>query len=161
LRLGGLDPWVSPRNQNPVVPYLSFYYLAALSIGYFTGYFVSVWNKFTRVRRVALYRRVQTLVAGASGPFLLVPAILPTGTRKSNQQRTAAARYAEQLAASLPDEPIAVLSDDLACLTLLQAATVQSGKNKDWLLCADQRTAHSRLPLLEANIAKHWPYEPR
>jgi len=161
-----LDPPVSPRNQNLGVPFLSFYYLAALSVGYFTGYFLLVFGTSSlRTRRIApLTRFSQVLITGGVWVlFILVPAILLY--RNLPQIRISNGpllrEYADQLVAGLPDEPIVVLSDDLARLTLLEAATVQSGKSKDWLLLW---TSALRIPdyhyFLKQKYAKNWPYEP-
>jgi len=39
------DPPFSPRHLNLGTPLLTFYYLGALSIGYFSGYFLLVFGK--------------------------------------------------------------------------------------------------------------------
>jgi tetratricopeptide (TPR) repeat protein len=161
-----LDPPVSPRNQNLGVPYLSFYYLAALSVGYFAGYFLLVFGTGSlRIRRVAPSARfTQVVVTGGVWALLfLVPAVLLY--RNLPQLRTSNGpllrEYAEQLVASLPDEPLVVLSDDLARLTLLEAATVQKGKPRDWLFLY---TSALRIPdyhyFLREKCGKRWPYDP-
>jgi tetratricopeptide (TPR) repeat protein len=161
-----LDPPVSPRNQNLGVPYLSFYYLAALSVGYFTGYFLLVFGKTSlRNRRVEpLTKLIQMFATGCVwAVFILVPAVLLY--RNLPQVRISNGpllrEYAEQLVASLPDEPVAVLSDDLARLTLLQAASAQSGKPRDWLYLY---TSALRIPdyhyFLREKCGQRWPYDP-
>jgi len=47
-----LDSPFSPRQIVPEVPFLTFYYLGALSLGYFSGYFLLVFGT-----RVAKFRR--------------------------------------------------------------------------------------------------------
>src|SRR5260221_3789644 len=47
-----MDPPISARNQGFGIPFLSFYYLGALSVGYFAGYFLLVFRpQIDRYRR--------------------------------------------------------------------------------------------------------------
>ncbi len=161
-----MDPPVSPRNQNLGVPYLSFYYLAALSVGYFAGYFLLVFGApSSRTRRISPSTRLaQLAVTGGVWTLLfLVPAILLYRNLPQIQISNGPLLrdYAEQLAVSLPDEPIVVLSDDLARLTLLEAAAAQSAKPRDWLFLW---TSALRIPdyhyFLKETCGKRWPYDP-
>ncbi len=45
------DPPISPRHLGFGVPFLTFYYLGALSVGYFTGYFLLIFGKPAGIRR--------------------------------------------------------------------------------------------------------------
>jgi tetratricopeptide (TPR) repeat protein len=161
-----LDPPVSPRNQNLGVPYLSFYYLAALSVGYFAGYFLLVFGETSlRTRRIPPSTRLTQVVVtgGVWALLILVPAVLLY--RNLPQVRISNGPllrdFAEHLLSSLPDEPLVVLSDDLARLTLLEAAAVQSAKPRDWLLLY---TSALRIPdyhyFLRERCGKRWPYDP-
>lgn len=161
-----LDPPVSPRNQNLGVPFLSFYYLAALSVGYFVGYFLLVFGTNSlRNRRVTPLTRLTQLAitGGVCALLVLVPATLLY--RNLPQIRISNGpllrEYAEHMAASLPDEPAVVLSDDLARLVLLQSANTQSGKSKDLLFLWSSAL---RIPdyhyFLKQKYGKQWPYDP-
>jgi tetratricopeptide (TPR) repeat protein len=115
-------------------PYLSFYYLTALTVGYFLGYVLLVlltdpesrWQRTKPVgRMIGKTAGYLVLLAALASPVVLAvqsarsiaftngPALLRTLTAKID---------------SLPDKASAILSDDGGRLILLEAAMQKSGK---------------------------------
>ena len=122
------DPAFSPRAQGRGIPFLTFYYLGALCVGYFCGYFLLVFGE-RREKSSRGGTPLQDALAGAivgtvclgtvAVAVLLLWQNIPNITRLNSPEL---ARYARQLARSLPSgKPVAVLSDDLTRLQALQA----------------------------------------
>ncbi len=132
-------------KSNPILPnrgmgdvagapaFLSFHYLAALCVGYFSGYVLLVFGKdaASRRRRAAGIPRV---INGAVTGLLWVAAFgLPAtlfcrnfpAIRDSNG--SALAQFGEEMARSLPARPAVVLADDPARLYLAQGASQRLG----------------------------------
>jgi len=136
-----LDPALSPRYYDPALAglvLLPFYYLGALSIGYFAGYFLLVFGTAPTgrfVRPVPGYMRVfNSCVTGAVWLLLLC---LPVGLvyRSLPQVRMTNGPvlrdFANLMAKPLPAKGAVVLSDDVSRLFLVQAALAQAGEGKD------------------------------
>jgi tetratricopeptide (TPR) repeat protein len=130
------DPPFSPRNKGFGVPFLTFYYLGALSVGYCSGYFLLLFRgKSDRRRRLPPpVRLINTAVIGAVWLLLLlVPVVLIA--RNLPQIRTTNGALLKQMAAlmadPLPAQRTVLVSDDARRLFLLQAYAAQEGK--DWL----------------------------
>ena len=132
------DPPFSPRQvarqTGLPLPFLPLYYLTALSIGYYGGFFLLLFGiaALQRLSRRQTIRRVlcQTvpilvyiLSSLALAGLLLenVPAIRATNARHLDQ-------YARLATRSLPPEGAVVLSDDPTCLTVLLAALAREGR---------------------------------
>jgi hypothetical protein len=120
---------LSPRNMGMgtiagTPSFLTFYYLAALSVGYFSGYVLLVFGKeaeSTWRRTVGMMRFVNVLVIGllwvaALGlPVLLFCKNFPV---LQDYNRPVAAQFGLELAKNLPAQPAVVLADDPAMLYL-------------------------------------------
>ena len=139
-----LDPQFSPRHYQPTMRVygmmlLPFYYLGALSVGYFCGYFLLVFGvkpsgrlRFVPVSppivRAAMIGLIWLLLVLA--PVLLLcrnwPQIRITNGRMLPQ-------FVSLLAKGLPEKGGVVLSDELGRLLLLQSAFTQAGKSKNFL----------------------------
>jgi hypothetical protein len=132
------DPPFSPRQtagENGLpLPFLALYYLTALSIGYYSGFFLLLFGPAARQRlsrrhtvQRDLYRVVPTFVYFLLGVALLglllvnFPAIQAANAPHLDQ-------YARLATGSLPPEGAMVLSDDAVRLALLQAALAREGK---------------------------------
>jgi tetratricopeptide (TPR) repeat protein len=112
------DPPFSPRQLSAGVPMLPFYYLGALSVGYFAGYFMLVfgassfkpWQRHRELRKI-LNMAVVALVwlAAIAVPAGLVIKNLPE-VRKSGGPYLA--RMAAFAVDSLPESGGIVFSDD-------------------------------------------------
>jgi tetratricopeptide (TPR) repeat protein len=133
-----LDPQVSPRHLLPGLPLLTFYYLGALSVGYYSGYFLLVFRPKPkpRVRPMPFFRLLHpAATAGVcllcvAATVLLVYRNLPT-IRLTNGPTLK--QYASQQTRSLPARNTVLLSDDTTLLFLTQAAAVQDGASQRFL----------------------------
>lgn len=128
------DPPFSPRQLGRRLglnfPFLPLYYLGALSIGYYSGFFLLIFSGYLGRRRVVLRALRETaprLVYVLLGLTLIglllknVPTIRLTNGRHLQQ-------YAGLLVSSLPPEGAVVCSYDSSRLALLRAALVREGK---------------------------------
>ena len=157
-----LDPQFSPRHYQPAfssygILLLPFYFLGALSVGYYSGYFLLVFgvkpvgrSKFAPVSPPIISNTVLACVwlLLIAAPVLLAWRNLPQ-IRLTNGPMLR--QYATLLAASLPSKGAVVLSDDPARLMLLQSAIVQTGENKDPILLD---TGALKLPDYYAHLKK-------
>ncbi len=117
----------SLRMREMGLPFLTFYYLSALGIGYFTGYMLLVFGK-PRIKvwespsivRTLLYPVLYGLawVIAVAAPAALIVQTFPKVHAADGKALKA---YADDLADCLPARPSVVLSDDTARLYLLQA----------------------------------------
>ena len=137
-----LDPPFSPRSAHSGAPFLTFYYLGALTVGYCSGYFLLLFRQRPGGRRrlpeqVLLRNKV---VTGAIWLLLLV-APLALIYRNLPQIRTTNGQmlkqYAALLAQALPSEHVVLLTDDASGAFLMQAYNAQRGKD---LLTLDTRS---------------------
>ncbi len=159
-----LDPAVSPRNKGaelpfrPLLPFLSLYYLGALSAGYFVGYFLLVFSgpPAGGPRTPGIIRwlrpRIQILVWAliALAPTLLIYRNLPQ-IRFTNGM--AYKNFAALTAKGLPNHGLA-LSDDLRRTYLTKLALTQTGTASNYLFLD---TEAFRWPAYQKFIARSNP----
>ena len=161
------DPSFSPRKLGLGIPFLTFYYLGALSIGYFSGYFLLVFGKepTTSRGRVSFFQSAlnRTIVAIVWLGLIVVP----VGLAYQNLPRIQAnntpvlRQYAALLAKSLPANGAVVLSDDPRKLYLLAATLSQSdAANKYILLDTFSLKLANYHKFLSTHYPQHWPYRP-
>jgi hypothetical protein len=142
------DPPFSPRQISlrfglPVT-FLPLYYLAALSIGYYSGFFLLLFgadvpqgrdrpNLFLRAAHRAVPKLVYVLAALTVAGLVLknAPAIRAASAGYLDQ-------YARLAAGSLPPEGAVVLNDDPARLRVLQAELAREGKSERYPLVGMQ-----------------------
>lgn len=156
-----LDPeHFGPRHLLPQIPLLTFYYLGALSIGYFVGYFLLVFGAHPtrRGRQMPGYPLVLSgPVLGGVGVVLLLVPVLQL-YRNLPQIRTtngpALRHFADLLAAKLPAQGATALSDDGGKLCLLQSDLVQSGRARPFVFID---TGWLQFPAYHRYLAKHYP----
>jgi tetratricopeptide (TPR) repeat protein len=134
-----LDPPFSPRNKGFGSPFLTFYYLGALTVGYCSGYFLLLFRqRSSRSRRLSADVRLMNKVIPGAIWLLLFAAPLALICRNLPQIRTTNGpmlkRYSALVAQALPSQHAVVLSDDPRRSLLLQAYTAQSGKDEDTLI---------------------------
>lgn len=155
------DPKYSPRamGMSVGVPFLTFYYLIALNIGYYSGYFLLVFRQSEQrgwKRQSGLSNALSWVITVAVwvGPLVmagfLVYRNLPTIKGNST---TALKEYTQRMVAQLPDTGAVILSSEPHLLLLLEAHYAGVGKNPHLLL--DTRS----LPFAryQATLAKHYP----
>lgn len=136
------DPPVSPRNRGLGLSFLTFYFLAALSIGYFAGYFLLIFRSKmgrTRVFSTTLQNAERFATAVVFALFLFVAFGLPARNlpliRLTNGPMMK--NYAASLAAGLPGGGV-VLSDDMRRAWLVEGWLARSGQNKDYVFLDTQ-----------------------
>ncbi|HTG44164.1 MAG TPA: tetratricopeptide repeat protein [Verrucomicrobiae bacterium] len=164
LFLGGclfvaFDPKYSPRKLGLGLPFLSFYYLGALAIGYYAGYALLV---FTDPPRKSW--RGENSVGKLFNPIvraavLLALAAVPAGLFYKNYPFVRAAdgtvlkEFIAQAAAGLPPAPAYLLSEDPYQLALLQGYLMGAPNRGDYLL-VDTRSLER--PDYHEQLRKRW-----
>src|SRR5439155_20563796 len=129
-----LDPPVSPRHIGGGIPFLTFYYLGALSVGYLSGYLLLVFSdKPDRSRR--RQKLIPLLNAVVRTAIVLVLVITPVAliSRNLSQIRATNGPMLKQFAGSLSQalpSTVVVLSDDSRRLLLAQAASARTPSQK-------------------------------
>ena len=141
------DAPFSPRHKGLGLPFLTFYYLAALSVGYFTGYFLLVFSNLpVRGRLPSPSMRTLNRIVVALVVALTVIAPAALAVRNLPQIRTTNGSilrdYAAALAEGLPQSGI-LLSDDSRKLLLTQAWLARTGRLNDFILLDTQALSWS------------------
>ena len=135
------DPPFSPRQLNPGTPLLTLYYLGALSVGYFIGYFLLVFGKAPSSRLQSPqpdpFQFLNPMVI-AGVWVLAVAAIIGLVFRNAPQIRDTNddtfEKYASFVEENLPRSGGILLSDDQYRLFFVAAALARDGRAKDFLL---------------------------
>jgi len=147
-----LDPMFSPRNYLPELKnygllLLPLYYLGALSIGYYSGYFLLVFGArpYGRARPTPAYVEwLKPIVIGLVSLLLLV---VPAGLiyRNWDQVRRTNGpilkQYTALLREHLPEQGAVLMSDDPGKLYLLQSALTQDGAAQKYLFVESGETS--------------------
>lgn len=137
-----LDPPFGPRRLLPYSPFLTFLYLGALSVGYYSGYFLLVFgtrSSRTRQRPRSLERWFNRLVTAAvwllavAAPVVLVAKNLPQ-VRLYQSTVQVLNRYFTSIARMLPPQGAVLLSDNSFLIYQLKATLAQEGNHTDHLL---------------------------
>jgi tetratricopeptide (TPR) repeat protein len=160
------DPPPSPRNYHQgLPPLLTFYYLSALCVGYFAGYFLLVCGKPpSRPRRISsLLRTVNRIVVGVV--CLLLPLSLAVLIDRNLPQIRMTNGHSLQKFASLMNQGLpqgaVVLSDDPRRTVLLRAANSQKNEGKSYVYVD---TGSLRWPqyhhYLKSVNGASWPLDP-
>jgi tetratricopeptide (TPR) repeat protein len=156
------DPPFSPRHLNLGTPLLTLYYLGALSIGYFSGYFLLIFGKAPSSRvqppRPDPFQFLDPLVI--VGVWVLaVATVTGLAYRNAPQLRDTNddifKKYASFAEENLPPSGGILLSDDTFHLFLVEAALTRDGRAKDFLPLDTQslnwpaylRFLHNKFPL--------------
>jgi tetratricopeptide (TPR) repeat protein len=159
------DPPFAPRHLGLGMPSMTFYYLGALSVGYFSGYFLLVFGKEPSSRfqlpKLPLIQFVNLLVV--VGVWALA-AVAVTGLIYRNTPQIQATnddtlrKYASFAEENLPRSGAVLLSDDPGRLFLVQAVLARDGRAKDFLLL-DTHSLNSPIyfRFLHNKFPKKWP----
>jgi tetratricopeptide (TPR) repeat protein len=127
------DPAFGPRMLGGGLPFLSFHFLAALSVGYFGGYFLLMAVEPAgrgRLRASALSRLTEKALAGL---VILAAIATPAGLAIKNHpvlrllNGGALKEFATQLSETIPANDAVILSDNPYLLNLVQAVRHPSG----------------------------------
>jgi tetratricopeptide (TPR) repeat protein len=135
------DPPVSPRNAGLGVPFLTFYYLGALVIGYFAGYFLVVFGTQPVAAEYTYGRSrpspLRSLIVAA---VWLVAGVAVTGLALRNLPQIRLTNspmlrdYASLIADRIPEGNTVVLSDDPAREFVLRSVLLQRGDRPQAIL---------------------------
>jgi tetratricopeptide (TPR) repeat protein len=155
------DQQFSPRALGFGLPFLSFYYLGALSIGYFSGYLLLVFGESRSGKSWHRRSPVQSLLGRAvvAAVWLLLLAvpvalILKNWPSLHTTNGPMLRQMAETSAKELPPEGGIVLSDDPYSLLLLNADLSQeSGLGKYMLV----HTRSLLSPDYHQQLSRHYP----
>ena len=131
----------SLRLQEAPIGFLTFYYMGALCVGYYSGYILLVFGKGAAQaweKRSPLTRAFNLLVLGL---FWLLAVAAPCKLFYENISHINAGKnnvledYSREAIQDLPAKPVIILGDDPARLYLLEAAFRREGKpNKNILI---------------------------
>ena len=162
------DPPFSPRSLGYGYAFLPFYYLGALCIGYFTGYFLLVfnprqaakpgksWERPSSLRKAVSYIMAAMVVIALIGvPAGLAYKNLPTIRAANSKDLTV---YGRAVANSLPPAGVVVMSDDQIGLYALAAALTENNSRKNHILVdtkALSQPAYQRY--LRKSYLQRWP----
>ena len=162
------DPPFSPRQKVSdfsylPLPFLPLYYLGALSIGYFVGYFLLVFGTRPPQERHRPHQLVQfinyVIVACIWFLAMTVPVFqvwlnLPQ-IRADEAANAAFARLGSTTIGSLPAQGAVVLSDDRLRLSLLEVISGGGAENKKHLFLNTGLLAHD--PFYIRALEKEYP----
>ena len=159
------DPPFSPRQLTLGTPLLTLYYLGALIVGYFSGYFLLVFSKAPTSRLqpprpeplqfidpwVVVGVWMLAAVTAAGLVYRNLPQIRETNGDTFKQY----ASFAEE---KLPPTGGILLADDTFRLFLVQAALVRDGRVKDFaLLDTHSLFSPPYIRFLHDQFPKIWP----
>jgi tetratricopeptide (TPR) repeat protein len=159
------DPPFAQRHLGLETPSLTLYYLGALSIGYFSGYFLLVFGKDPSSRS-----QLPTPLLMQFANLLVVicvwalAAVAATGLTYRNLPQIQATnddtlrKYVSFVEENLPRSGAILLSDDPWRLFLVQAALARDGRAKDFLLL-DTHSLNSPVyfRFLHNKFPQKWP----
>jgi len=155
----------SPNPQRMNLPgFMTYYYLAALCLGYYSGYILLVfgrdvayrWGRANTAMRLLNMTVVALLWAAAIGlPVMLFRQNIPR-IRAANSD--AVARFGEEMVKSLPagsaPNQTVVLADDSTRLHLAAAACQRLGKSDQYIFLETPSLTHREYFLY---LAQHYP----
>jgi tetratricopeptide (TPR) repeat protein len=160
------DPKYSPRALGLNLSYLSFYYLGALAIGYFSGYALLVFTEVQRrgrTRESAVSKLINSLVRVA---VLIAAVLVPAGLIYKNFGRVRSENgevmrdFATRIAQNIPAAPAYLFADrdDAHVLALVQAHLEKAGKASGYIFV---NTSVIELPEYHRKLRKRygdrWP----
>jgi tetratricopeptide (TPR) repeat protein len=161
------DPPFSPRQLSPrlgiMLAFLPLYYLGALSVGYYSGFFLMIFSRYPGTRRrlpQVLHWTAPIIVYALLGLTLagLLWKNLPTIRVANGRQLDDYARF---IMDSLPPEGAVVCSYDPARSALLSAALGREGKAKRYVeVDANALPSERYRAWLKRRYPKQWTEPP-
>ena len=156
------DPPFSPRHLGGGFAFLPFYFLGALSAGYFAGYFLLIcgtmpqksWEKPSPLVAMLNQVVVKSLLAGVA--VVSVALAVKNYPRLDIKTAPELDYLAEAAVAALPDGPAVVVSDDSMRLYALEAALNRAKPGHEYVLVDT-----ASLPLAGYHRAQARRYETR
>jgi tetratricopeptide (TPR) repeat protein len=158
------DPKYSPRELGLGLSYLTFYYLSALVIGYYSAYALLVFSETPRRGRIqesSMAKLINPLVRYATlAAVLLVPAgLLYKNFAKVRADNGAILKaFAEHVAQSIPSAPAYLFSDEESALALVQAHLRAIGKASDYTFVSTRRLENRAFnKKMRERYGQRWP----
>jgi tetratricopeptide (TPR) repeat protein len=158
------DPPFSPRELGYGLPFLPFYYLGALSIGYFSGYFLLLGSPERERHRHRVSPTNILMHRLLFGAVWIALVAVPAGLIHQNLDQVrlnsghTLKQLGRQLLQSLPARPTLVLSDEPLPLLLFQAACGESGQARFYVpIDTRSLSADPYLRMLHARFPQQWP----
>jgi len=130
-----LNPPFTPHSRG-YGPFLTYYYLGALAVGYCSGYFLLLFGK-SPDRRRPLPLNVRLINSSVTGVIWLLLLLVPCVLIYKNLPQIRITNgpmlkyFAALLAQPLPSKRVVLLSDDSRRLLLLEAYAAQTGRGKE------------------------------
>ena len=156
------DPPAGPREFGLGMVFLPCYFLAALSIGYYTGFLLLVFSNADGMsrRRSAvppIVNQAVTAVVCAGALFVVGKLAMQNFPKIRAATSPALHDYATALVASLPDKPSIVLSDDQVRLFAVAAVLAREGNDKHVLLKTASLSEPGYHIFLRQRYGDRWP----
>jgi tetratricopeptide (TPR) repeat protein len=154
------DPPSSPRERGMGFAFLPFYYLGALSVGYFSGYFLVVFREITK-RGHRTPPVFKTLNNALSAGLLVLTALVPLGLLLKNTiliqtiNGPALKNFATASSEGLPKSG-AILSDEPRRLLLVRSWLARENRHKDYIFIDTQAL---RWPGYHNYLNKRYPQQ--
>jgi tetratricopeptide (TPR) repeat protein len=159
------DPPFSPRHLGFGIPFLTFYFLGALSVGYFAGYFLLVFipEPINRMgREIKMPSQFGNITANVAVFLVSILAIAGLVSRNAPQIHDTndgtLQKYAALTDENLPRAGAILLCDDPQRLFLTQTLLAQQGRAKDFVPL-DTRSMEfpAYHKFLHAEFPQKWP----
>lgn len=153
------DPKYSPRTLGMNLSYLTFYYLGALVIGYYSGYALLVFTeppRRGRARESSVGRLINPLVRAA---VVAAVVLVPLGLLYKNYARVRGENgailkaFAARVASNLPAGPAYLFSDDPYALSMVEGHHAAVGKRGEYVYVS---TAYLEQPGYHAGLRKRY-----
>ncbi|HWD18630.1 MAG TPA: DUF2723 domain-containing protein [Verrucomicrobiae bacterium] len=128
----------NPHVHDAPVPFLTFYYLAALAVGYYSGYILIVFGKRSLQR--AKFKESPAVKKTVLAYLVILTVGAPALLLGSNWDRIRSSNngilshFTEETIAALPAQTTVVMSDDPIRLQLLEAGYARAGKTNPHIL---------------------------
>lgn len=155
------DPQFSPRVLGNGIPLLTFYYLGALAIGYFAGYFLLIFGKEEILKRPSRKKPpFQALNKPVVAGVWFLATITVIGLTYRNlplihiTNDDTVHQYAKLTEENLPRTGGYLLSDDPYRLFFICSALVQDGRDKEFV---PLDTSSLTIPAYHLYLHRHYP----
>ncbi|MGV3774561.1 MAG: tetratricopeptide repeat protein [Verrucomicrobiales bacterium] len=158
------DMKISPRGLGLGLPFLSFYFLGALAVGYFSGYLLLVFTELKTkhwMRSAAIMKMINPAVRALvwigfiAAPIILLIKNFPVVHSNNGAMLK---EYTQILSEELPKEQAYLLSEDPLQISLMQAYLKREGKADQYVLI---NTRSLEMPSYHEQLVKHygnrWP----
>jgi len=128
----------NPEVHDAPTPFLTFYYLGALAVGYYAGYILIVFGKRSLQR--AKFKTSPIVNRSVLGLLWILLFAAPIWLFYTNfghlrfANNGLLSRFTAQTIAALPTQPSVILSDDPVRLQLLEAGYRKAGKTNPHIL---------------------------